>query len=86
MEMRVFQGAALKRDDVGVDVGSFVDRLRGPFLFTDNSFQLTAARDPTMTWIMRAGNIVSGVARTLYLVRKENENCVNALTATKELP
>jgi hypothetical protein len=32
------------------------------------------------------GNATTGLARTVYMVRKESNECLNALTATKQLP
>ena len=42
-----------------------------------------------MTWTMRAGNFantnLNGIARTMYLTRRENARCISALTATKQV-
>jgi hypothetical protein len=56
----------------------------GPYSFTDTTFTFTPGGEPAMTWTIRPGNIVSGVARTLHMVRRENARCVNAVTATKQ--
>jgi hypothetical protein len=56
----------------------------GPFSFTDTTFTFTPGGEPAMTWTIRPGNIVSGVARTLHMVRRENARCVNAVRATKQ--
>jgi hypothetical protein len=53
------------------------------------TFTLTPPGGPAQTWDITYGNVVSGVARTIYLVRVDavngdnNPNCLQAITATR---
>lgn len=85
VEMNIVSGASLKINTSGGAVATHTETGSGPFVVTATEFRITLSGEPAMTWTMRAGNIVNGVARTLYLVRRENAQCVNAITATKQL-
>jgi hypothetical protein len=69
-------------------VATKTETVAGTFLFTDTTFTFDpAGAPPAMTWIMRPGNFTAGagsVARTLYMVRREDAQCLNAITATKQ--
>ena len=84
LEINIVAGGALKINGSGGAVGIHTENISGPYVVTDTTFTFTPTGEPATTWTMRSGNIVSGVARTLYLVRKENAQCINGLTATKQ--
>jgi hypothetical protein len=63
----------------GLVVDTHTETASDSFAVTNTTFRFGA-----MTWSMRPGNIVNGVARTLYMVRRENERCENAVTLTKQ--
>ena len=37
-------------------------------------------------WRFQSSNVTNGLARTMYLTRRENAKCISAVTATKQLP
>jgi hypothetical protein len=82
-EAILVSGGALRINRTGSAMATHAETATGPFSFTNTTFTLTPIGEPAMTWTMRAGNIVGGVARTLYLVRREDARCVNAITATR---
>lgn len=67
-----------------INTSEFTMRRRVPadqtaaFSLTETTFTFAG-----MTYDMTFGDVASGVARTVYLVRKENSNCLNAISATK---
>ena len=67
-------------------MGVHTEAAAGTFSVTDTKFTFDPSGvEPAMIWTFRAGNIVSGgVARTIYMVRREDAKCVNAITATKQ--
>ena len=83
-EAILVSGGALRINTTGNPMAAHAETAAGPFSFTNTAFVFRPVGEPAMTWAMRAGNIVSGVARTLYLVRREDAGCVNAITATKQ--
>lgn len=93
LEMSIVAGGSLKINTSGNAVATHTEAISGTFTVTDDTFTFTPGGpnpDPAMTWTMRPGDFktasVAGVARTMYLTRKENARCINALTATKQLP
>jgi hypothetical protein len=83
-EAILVSGGALRINSSGNAMAAHAETAAGPFSFTNTAFTFRPVGEPAMSWAMRAGNIVSGVARTLYLVRREGAGCVNAITATKQ--
>ena len=81
-----FVGAdVLRVNGGGSDVGTHAEAFNGTFLFTNTTFRFTPTGEPVMVWTMRFADVApGGVARTLYLVRKEDASCLNAITATKQ--
>lgn len=84
-EAILISGGALRINNIGNAMAAHPETAAGPFSFTNTTFTFRPVGEPAMTWNVRAGNIVSGVARTLYLVRREDARCVNAITATKQV-
>jgi len=83
-EAILVSGGVLRVNTSGNPMAAHAETAAGPFLFTNTTFRFTPVGEPAMIWTMRAGNIVGGIARTLYLVRREDARCVNAITATKQ--
>jgi hypothetical protein len=90
LEMSIVAGASLKINTSGGNIGTHTETATGTFTVTDTTFTFDPNDGPAMTWTMRAGDFktasVNGVARTLYMTRRENAQCISALTATKQLP
>jgi hypothetical protein len=96
LEMSIVSGNALRINPNNANglIGIHPETISGTFAVTDTTFTFNPAgadpAEPTMTWTMRPGDFktasVAGVARTMYLTRKENARCISALTATKQLP
>jgi hypothetical protein len=96
LEMSIVSGASLRINASGGNIATHLED--APGTFTIDAVNSTFTFDPTdpsdgpaMTWTYRAGdfktaNAASGVARTLYMTRRENARCVSAVTATKQLP
>jgi hypothetical protein len=85
LELSIVAGASLKINSSGGAMAVHTETLSGTFSVTATSFTFDPSGvEPPMTWAMRPGNIVSGVARTIYMVRREDARCVNAITATKQ--
>jgi len=85
LEMYIVAGGSLRINATGGAMAAHTEAMSGTFSFpTATTFSFTPTAGTAMTWTIRPGNIVSGVARTLYMVRKENAQCVNAITATKQ--
>lgn len=85
-EAILVSGGSLRINSSGNPMAAHPETAAGPFSFTNTTFTFTPVGEPAMTWTMRFGDIVAstGVARTLYLVRREDARCVNAITATKQ--
>ena len=91
LEMSIVAGASLKINAAGGAVATHTENATGTFTVTDTTFTFDPnGGDPAMIWTMRAGNFananVNGVARTMYLTRRENAKCISAVTATKQVP
>ena len=85
VELSLVSGSLLRINGGGNAMATHTETISGTFSLTNTTFTLTPSVGPAMTWTMRPGNIVtSGVARTLYMVRKEDANCLNTVTATKQ--
>ena len=84
LEMTLVGGDVLRVNGGGSPVGTNTETHAGTFAVTNTSFTFTPTGDPAMVWTMRFGDLVSGVARTLYMVRQEDPKCLNAITATKQ--
>ena len=81
------RGHALRINGGGSAVTVQTDSLSGPFTITPTQFTFKPTGEPTtLTWTATYGNIVaaSGVVRTIYMVRKESNLCVQAIQATKQ--
>jgi hypothetical protein len=63
----------------GIQIQRKTSSPSGPFSFTATTFTLG-----DVTFDMRAGDIVNGVARTVYLVRADSSSCLLAISATKQ--
>ena len=84
-EAYIVSGASLRINGAGSAMGVHLENATGTFSFpTATTFRFTPTGEAANTWTIRPGNTVSGVARTLYMVRRENAKCVNAVTATKQ--
>ena len=88
LEMSIVSGPALRINGSGGNILTHTENISGTFAVTGNqpnsTFRLTPTGEPAMTWTLRAGNIVSGVARTLYMTRRETARCISGVTATKQ--
>ena len=84
LEMSQVGGDVLRLDGNGSPVGTDTQNDAGTFAVTNTSFTFTPTGGAAEVWTMRYADLVSGVARTLYLVRREDANCLNAITATKQ--
>ena len=72
-EAILVSGGALRINNSGNAMAAHAETAAGPFSFTNTAFVFRPVGEPAMTWAMRAGDIMtSGVARTLYLVRRED--------------
>ncbi len=83
-EAILVSGGALRINSSGNPMAAHAETAAGPFSFTNTTLTFRPVGESVMTWTMRAGNIVNGVARTLYLVRRGDARCLNAITATKQ--
>ncbi|MGQ0484527.1 MAG: hypothetical protein ACT4SY_04145 [Hyphomicrobiales bacterium] len=84
-EAYIVSGASLRINSTGGFIAPHTEAAPGTFSLTDTLFTFDPSGvEPAMIWTFRAGNIVSGLARTIYMVRRENARCVNAITATKQ--
>lgn len=83
-ELNNVSGSSLRIGGSGAAIAVHPETGTGTYSFTDTTLTITPTVGLAMTWTMRPGNIVSGVARTLYMVRRESAKCVNAVTATKQ--
>jgi hypothetical protein len=93
LEMSIVSGASLKINTSGGNITTHLESPTGTFTIdaANSTFTFDPDDGPAMTWTMRAGdfktnNPTNGVARTLYLTRRENARCISAVTATKEVP
>jgi hypothetical protein len=84
LELSYVGGDVLRVNGSGSPVGTHTENHAGTFAVTNTSFTFTPSGEAAMVWTMRFGDLVSGVARTLYMVRQEDPKCLNALTATKQ--
>jgi hypothetical protein len=80
------RGHALRINGGGSAVTVQTDTLSGPFTITPTTFSFTPTGQPKLTWTASYGNIapVSGLVRTMYMVRKDGNSCVQAIQATKQ--
>ena len=92
LEMSIVAGGSLKVNLSGGAVATHTEAITGTFNITGTTFTFDPnGADPAMTWTMRAGDFktsdpANGFARTMYLTRRENAQCISAITATKQLP
>jgi hypothetical protein len=84
VELNLVGGDVLRVNGSGSSVGTHTENHAGTFAVTNTSFTFTPTGESAMVWTMRFGDLVSGVARTLYMVRQEDPKCINAVTATKQ--
>jgi hypothetical protein len=86
-EMVLVAGGSLRINNSGNAMAAHTEALAGTFSFTNTTFTFDpAGAAPPMTWVMRFGDVLgTGVAKTLYLVRREDARCVNSITATRQL-
>ena len=73
-------GGSLRINTTGEAMATHTEAVSGTYSITNTAFTFTPTGEPPMIWTMRPGNGV----RTLYMVRRENARCVNAVTATKQ--
>ncbi len=86
-EAFIVSGGSLRINNSGGAMATHTETAAGTFSITDTTFTFDPTGvEPAMIWTFRAGNIIvsSGLARTIYMVRRENARCVNAVTATKQ--
>jgi hypothetical protein len=89
LEMSIVSGAALRINTTGPTITTHLENAPGTFTInaTNSTFTFDPNDDAAMTWTYRAGDYantnVNGVARTLYMTRRENAQCLSAVTATK---
>jgi len=93
LEMSIVAGGSLKINTSGNAIAPHTETISGTFTVTDDTFTFNPAgadpAEPTMTWTMRPGDFktnVNSIARTMYLTRRENAQCISAVTATKQVP
>lgn len=87
VEMVIVAGGSLRVNNSGNAMAPHTETHAGTFAFTNTTFSFDAAgATPAMTWTARFADISVGVARTIYLVRREDARCVNAITATRQAP
>lgn len=85
-EAFIVSGASLRINTSGAFMTTHTETAPGTFSFTETQFTFDPTGvDPAMVWTFRAGNFAAGgLARTLYMTRREDARCVNAITATKQ--
>jgi hypothetical protein len=90
LEMSIVAGASVRINAPNGNIGTHTENVSGTSTVTDTTFTFDPDDGPAMTWTMRAGDFktasVNGVARTMYLTRRESAKCISAVTATKQLP
>ena len=84
IEMSFVGGDVLRVDGNGSPVGTQTQNQQGTFALSNTSFSFTPNGQPAETWTMRFADLAGGVARTFYLVRREDAKCLQAITATKQ--
>jgi hypothetical protein len=86
VEIVIVAGGSLRVNNSGNTMSVHNETPTGTFSLTNTQFTFDPTDAPPMVWTMRFADVVAstGVARTLYLVRKEDARCVNAITATKQ--
>lgn len=81
LELYIVAGGSLKINSNGSAMAAHTETATGTFSITATSFTFDPdGAEPAMIWTIRPANS----ARTLYMVRKEDAKCVNAVTATKQ--
>jgi hypothetical protein len=85
LELVIISGGSLRVNNSGNAMSGHTEAVAGTFAFSNTAFAFDpTGAEPVMSFAMRFGDVVGGVARTLYLVRRENAQCVNSITATKQ--
>jgi hypothetical protein len=82
IESKGFEASAVRIDGSGIGVKPFNNSLEGQFTLTETAFALKIGAR-TLNFTMSYGDAAGGVARTVYLVQKENATCINSIVATK---
>ncbi len=77
-------GASLRINNGGNTVTVQTENISGTFSVAAATFTFTPASQPAITWTASYGDIVSGIARTLYFVRKDGNLCVQGMSLTKQ--
>ena len=86
-EIVIVGGGSLRVNNSGNAMAAHTETPAGTFVVTNTTFTFDpAGAAPAMTWTARFANISASVARTIYLVRREDARCVNAITATRQAP
>lgn len=81
LELYIVAGGSLKINSSGGAMAAHTETATGTFSITATSFTFDPdGVEPAMIWTIRPANS----ARTLYMVRKEDAKCINAVTATKQ--
>jgi hypothetical protein len=88
LEMVIVSGGSLRVNNSGNAMTTHTETPAGTFSFSNTVFMFKPTGEPVMVWTIRFADVVpaTGVARTLYMVRREDARCVNSITATKQLP
>ncbi len=79
-------GSVLRINGNGPTMETETQNFSGTFSVTNTSFTFTPTGGSAMTWTMAPADLVKGVARTAYMVRKEDAGCLNGLSVTKQAP
>jgi hypothetical protein len=93
---RVVEGGAVRVGTSGFAMNSHNDSFAGTWSINSDTDPTTVTVTPTggsaMTFTLAYANLVSGVAQTAYLVRRDptngdnNPNCLNSIHATRQAP
>ncbi|HET7679191.1 MAG TPA: hypothetical protein VFK79_03540 [Xanthobacteraceae bacterium] len=78
-----FEASAVRINGAGFGVKPITNALGGSFSLTNTTFTLTVGSQ-NMVFTLAYGDVVGGVARTLYLVQRESATCLNTVIATKQ--
>lgn len=75
------EGGSLRVNNSGFAMQSVAEaNISGTYEFTDTTFTITIPQEGALQFAMTHAN----AGRTVYLVRREDARCLNAITATKQ--
>jgi|GEM_PF-6480629 len=92
LEMSIVSGPSLRINTSGSTITTHPEDAAGTFTIdaTNSTFTFDPDDGPAMIWTYRAGDYaaqsLNGIARTIYMTRRENALCISAMTLTKQLP